>query len=80
MALTTSLTTFRSRRTSFDCQEAWNLQVMQCMMGFYKQNMQNMQNVQNMQQNMHQNMPAQMTNPAIWLQYLSGACSNFSSS
>jgi hypothetical protein len=53
---------------------------MQCMMGFYKQNMQNMQNVQNMQQNMHQNMPAQMTNPAIWLQYLSGACSNFSSS
>ena len=38
---------------------------MQCMMGFYKQNMQNVQSVQNMQQNI----PAQMANPAIWLQY-----------
>mmetsp|Transcript_22445 Transcript_22445/g.49156 ORF Transcript_22445/g.49156 Transcript_22445/m.49156 type:complete len:401 (-) Transcript_22445:63-1265(-) len=50
---------------NFRQQEAWNLQVMQCMMGFYKQNVQNVQQnmQQNMHQNMHQNMPAQMTNP-----------------
>ena len=57
---------FRSCLASLDCQEAWNLQVMQCMMGFYIQNLQNMQSVQNMQQNIP---VAQMTNPAIWLQY-----------
>ena len=56
-----------SYRTSLVCQEAWNLQVMQSLMGFYVQNMQNMQSVQNMQQNIP---VAQMTNPAIWLQYL----------
>ena len=62
MAWTTSLTTFRSCLVSLDDKEAWNLQVMQCMMGFYKQNM---QNVHNMQQNMQQNIPvAQFTNPS----------------
>ena len=58
--------TFHSCLTSLDRQEAWNLQVMQCMIGFYLQSMQNMQSVQNMQQNIP---VAQMTNPAILLQY-----------
>ena len=31
--------TFRSRRASFDCQEAWNLQVMQCMITYWHQQM-----------------------------------------
>ena len=52
--------------SSLDCQEAWNLQVMQCMMGLYVQNMHSMQSVQNMQQNTP---VTQMTNPAILLQY-----------
>ena len=65
---------FRSCLTSLDCQEAWNLQVMQCMMGLYVQNMHilHVQSHHNMQslQNMQQNIPvAQMTNPAILLQY-----------
>ena len=83
MAWTTSLTTFRSCLVSLDDKEAWNLKVMQCMMGFYKQNMQTMQNVHNMQQNMQQNIPvAQFTNPSsqeqnLWTrqQEWSAACS-----
>ena len=58
--------TFRSCLTSLDRQEAWNLQVMQCMMGLYLNNMQHVQSVQNMQQNIP---AAQMPNPALWLQY-----------
>ena len=63
--------TFHSCLTSLDCQEAWNLQVMQCMMGLYVhilhvQSHHNMQSLQNMQQNIP---VAQMTNPAILLQY-----------
>ena len=57
---------FRSCLTSLDCQEAWNLQVIACMMGFYLNNMQHVQSVQNMQQNIP---AAQMPNPALWLQY-----------
>jgi len=57
MAWTTSLTTFRSCLMSLDDKEAWNLQVMHCMMSYWQQQL------------MQQNVP-QFTNPAIWLQYL----------